>query len=167
MLRFTGGVAGFARLSGIGLLLSGSVMAGGSESELEAFPAAKTGSSRYVIVLPEKNRDEEQAFKVELVPGKTMMTDGVNQVRLGAAIEARTLQGWGYTYYEVEGSGEMMSTLMAVPEGTPRKETFVAGEPLIIRYNSRLPVVVYAPDDFEVHFRIWQAPEVLEIANPG
>ena len=45
--------------------------------ELKPFPKAKKGMERFVIVLPEKKRGQDAGFKVELIPGKTMMTDGV------------------------------------------------------------------------------------------
>ena len=38
------------------------------------------------------------------------------------------------------------------------------GEPYLIRYNSRLPIVVYAPEGVEVRYRLWIAsPEVKPI----
>jgi ecotin len=133
--------------------------------ELKAFPAAKEGMERVVIVLPHKERGEEDASKVEIVAGKTMQTDGVNQVRLGTTIEPRPLKGWGYTYYEVTGSGHAMSTMMAPPPGSPKVERFVAGTPLTIRYNSRLPIVVYAPKGYELRYRIWEAPKEFKPAD--
>ncbi len=35
----------------------------------------------------------------------------------------------------------------------------VRGEGFLLRYNSKLPVVVYVPEGFEVRYRIWQAGE--------
>ncbi|HWB58878.1 MAG TPA: ecotin family protein, partial [Chthoniobacteraceae bacterium] len=61
--------------------------------ELKHFPPAKEGMERFVIVLPEKQRGEEDAFRVEIVAGKTIMTDGANVYHLGAAIESRDLEG--------------------------------------------------------------------------
>ena len=116
--------------------------------ELKAFPAAEAGMERYVIVLPEKTRAEEGSFKVELIPGKVMLTDGVNQMRHATSIEARPLAGWGYTYYQVIGQDLAMSTMMAAPEGREKVEQFVSGTPLLIRYNSRLPLVIYAPASY-------------------
>jgi ecotin len=51
----------------------------------------------------------------------------------------------------------MMSTMMAAPEGSEKVERFVPGSPLLIRYNSRLPIVVYAPEGYEIRYRIWAA----------
>lgn len=125
--------------------------------ELKPFPDAEKGMERFVVVLPEQTGAEETDFKVELIPGKTMLTDGVNQVRHGSAIEARSLQGWGYPFYEVTGPDTTMSTMMAAPEGGPQVEQFVAGKSLLVRYNSQLPIVVYAPQGYEIRYRIWTA----------
>jgi len=131
------------------------------KSPLDAFPAPADGMVRYVITLDDKARGEEDRFKVELAAGKIILTDGVNSYRLANIIESRNLKGWGYTYYEVTGSGETMSTLMAPPAGTPQVERFVTGNPLLVRYNSRLPIVVYAPNSVQVRYRIWQADETF------
>ena len=140
---------------GLALLNAGALAAG--HPELKAFPDAGEGMERLVIVLPHKERGEEDGFKVELTPGKMMLTDGVNLMRLGSTIAPRPLEGWGYTYYEVTGSDVAMSTLMAAPEGGQKVERFVTGTPLLIPYNSRLPIVVYVPQGYEVRYRIWSA----------
>ena len=134
--------------------------------QLKAFPAEKEGMERFIIVLTPKGLEEDN-FMVELIVGKTMLTDGVNQIRLGNVIEPRPLKGWGYTYYEVTGVSVPMTTLIAVPEGTPKVEKFVYGSPLKVRYNSRLPIVVYVPDGYEVQYRIWNASEITEKAEKG
>lgn len=143
----------------IGLLILQGVGQGADHPELKAFPQAKDGMERFVIVLPHRERGEEEAFKVEIIPGRVMPTDGVNLTRLGTTVEPRPLKGWGYTYYEVTGSDVAMSTMMAVPEGTEQVEQFVQGTPLLVRYNSRLPIVVYAPEGLGIRYRIWQASE--------
>jgi ecotin len=140
---------------------------GAEHPELKAFPPAKDGMERFVIVLPPKERGEEDDFQVEIIVGKEMLTDGVNRVRLGNTIEPRPLPGWGYTYYEVIGSSASMSTMMAPPPGAPMVKTFVTGTPLLVRYNSRLPIVVYVPTGYEVRYRIWLAPGTAEKAEKG
>jgi len=151
----------------LGLVVLSVPAFGAEHLELKAFPAAKEGMERFVIVLPHKGRGEEDAFQVELIVGKEMLTDGVNLVRLANTIEARPLEGWGYTYYEVTGSSETLSTMMAPPEGAPQIKTFVTASPLHIAYNSRLPIVVYAPTGYEVRYRIWQASKKTNKAKKG
>lgn len=138
-----------------------------SDRYLKAFPAAAEGRERFVIQLPHKERGEDESFQVELVVGREMMTDGVNRVRLGGEILSRPLEGWGFTYYEVEKLGPGASTLIGVPPGTPKVKRFVAGPRLQIPYNSRVPIVVYVPEGAEVRYRVWQAPETMEKAPKG
>ena len=108
--------------------------------------------------MPHKDRGEENAFKVELIVGKMMLTDGVNRMFLGGGkIAPKPLKGWGCTYYEVPRLGPAASTLIGVPPGTPKVEKFVTGSSQLIRYNSRIPIVVYVPQVAEVRYRIWSA----------
>lgn len=129
---------------------------------LKPFPQAQNGQQRHVIELPAQ--PDEAAFKVELIAGKTLAVD-CNQQRLSGQWQEKTLQGWGYTYYELSQVGPGMSTLMACPDNN-RAKAFVpvAGEPLLLRYNSRLPLVIYAPGDVEVRYRIWSAGEKTNTA---
>ena len=122
---------------------------------LKPFPAAAEGYQRHVIDLPAQSNEAD--YKVELIAGKTMEVD-CNQRRLGGRWQEKTVQGWGYGYYELEKVGPAVSTLMACPDDS-RRQAFVpvGGEPMLVRYNSRLPLVIYAPADVEVRYRIWSA----------
>jgi len=135
--------------------------------QLKAFPKADKGMERFVIELPHRDRGEENSYKVEIVPGMTVMTDGVNSLRMGLSVQAKPLKGWGYTYYEVTGKPIMATTLIGVPPGTKKVKKFVAGKSLIIRYNSRLPVVIYAPKGTEIRWRIWEAPDEFDKVDKG
>ena len=141
-------------LLAIGLLASPAMS--GEQSPLDAFPTAEDGMIRFVIPLPEMPRSDEN-YSVELVAGRVIQTDGVNQVRMDTALHPRPLEGWGYTYYEMTGTGQVASTLMAPPPDVKPVEAFVSGPPLNVPYNSRLPIVVYAPEGFEIRYRIWAA----------
>lgn len=129
------------------------------------FPAAQEGQTRNVIWLSEQAN--EDMFKVELVPGQVMLTD-CNTRSLVASLTENELSGWGYTYYEVGDVRGPITTMMACPEGT-EKEAFVAavaadGDSFTVRYNSQLPIVVYAPENIEVRYRIWTGSEQLQLA---
>jgi|SRR5690554_1300065 len=130
--------------------------------EIAPYPAATAEQQRHVIWLPKKAN--EDLLKVELVPGQVLQTD-CNTRNLMATLTAQELSGWGYTYYEVSDLAGPVSTLMACPEGT-EKEAFVAaqGDNFILRYNSKLPIVVYAPQGVEVRYRIWSAQQALQKA---
>ncbi|MCK5121078.1 MAG: hypothetical protein KAQ91_03800 [Methylococcales bacterium] len=135
--------------------------------ELKAFPVAEEGMQRFVIILPHKERGEEDAFMVELIIGKEILTDGVNIYRLGNALERHTLQGWGYSYYQATGDIPIISTMMASPEGAPKIKKLVTAAPIKIRYNSRLPIVIYVPKNYEVRYRVWEASDSFDKALEG
>jgi len=121
----------------------------------KAYPVAKAGQRRVVIHLEAK--PDEDDWKVEVLVGKTMLTDGVNNVGLGGRVEEKTVEGWGYTYLEAPESKGAWSTRIGVPPDKKPVETFVtypAYGPF--RYNSRLPVVVYVPQGYEVRYRFWK-----------
>lgn len=125
--------------------------------QLKAFPPAGEGMIRYVITLPaEKN---EELLKVELQAGKNEMLDRANRYFFGGKLEKQTVDGWGYDYFILKSLGPMAGTLMAVDPDVPKEERFVTlgGDPQLLRYNSRLPLVIYVPKGVEVRYRIWQA----------
>lgn len=150
----------------IGLLVMGVTLgitgvSMGSKSPLDAFPQAKEGEVRHVIVLEEKGQ-EEMNYKVELIPGKVVQTDGVNRVRLGLGLEPENLKGWGYTYYRVTGKDHVLSTMMAAPEGSEMSDSFVYGNSLLVRYNSRLPLVIYGPEGVDIRYKVWSAGKEMK-----
>lgn len=126
-----------------------------SSDLLKPYPAAMQGFERHVIELPQQ--PDEESLKVELIAGKTQTVD-CNQQRLAGQWQQKTVQGWGYDYYVLDRVGPGMSTLMACPDDT-RRQAFVpvAGEVPLLRYNSKLPVVIYAPTGVEVRYRLWSA----------
>jgi len=58
---------------------------------------------------------------------------------------------------------------MAVDPNAPKVDSFVAvaGEPRLVRYNSRLPLVVYVPAEVEVLYRLWRPEPNATAAEPG
>ena len=148
-------------------LICGTMLSVHGADNMKAFPPAEKGMVRYVLELPKQ--EDESAYKVELIVGKTVRIDEVNRYFFGGKIEALSIQGWGYTRYEVSKIGPMAGTRMGVGPNAPKVDRFVAlgGGPYLIRYNSRLPVVVYVPEGAEVRFRIWSAGSELKVMNKG
>jgi ecotin len=124
---------------------------------MKAFPPAEKGMVRYVLQLPKK--DNESAYKMELIVGKTVQVDAVNSFFFGGKVEEETIEGWGFPRYILKTLGPMGGTLIGVDPNAPKVDRFIraGGEPYLIRYNSRLPVVVYVPEGVEVRYRIWTA----------
>lgn len=122
------------------------------EQDKEVFPKTLDGYDRYVIDLPRK--ENENKFEVEILVGKTDKFDCNNQM-LNGAFETKTIEGFGYDYYVFNSDGTVASTLMGCPDNT-RTEKFISQSEKV-RYNSKLPVVIFAPKGFEVKYNIWSA----------
>lgn len=126
--------------------------------ELKAFPATMPGHQRYVIELPAL--PDEAAHKLELIGGKAMNVD-CNARGMDGHFEMRDVPGWGYTYWVFKSAGQVRTTMMMCPPGS-EKPGFVQAEPVLARYNSKLPVVVFMPEGMQLHWRVWQAGPLQE-----
>jgi ecotin len=149
------------------LLFLLAVPAGLATDNMKAFPPAGEGMVRHVLQLPQQA--DESGLKVELIVGKTVETDAGNRYFFAGRIEEETIQGWGFPRYMVSKLGPMAGTLMAVDPDAPKVTRFITlgGAPYIIRYNSRLPVVVYLPEGVEVRYRIWTAGAEVKAIEKG
>lgn len=134
---------------------------------MKAFPPADKGMVRYVLMLPEEA--DESALQVEITVGKVVRVDERNRQFFLGKIESEVIKGWGFPRYLVKSIGPMGSTLMAVDPAAPKVERFVTvgTSPYLIRYNSRLPVVVYVPEGAEVRYRLWSAGVELKPLASG
>ena len=121
--------------------------------ELKAFPATLAGHVRHVIELPALPDEDER--KLELMGGKAMTVD-CNSRGMDGRFEPRDVQGWGYTYWVLQSRGQVRTTMMMCPPGSA-KPGFVQAEPLLVRYNSKLPVVVFVPEGMALRWRVWRA----------
>ncbi|AVJ16997.1 serine protease inhibitor ecotin [Serratia rhizosphaerae] len=159
-------VAGMMMAASAGAATNATEKADISQQPLEKiapYPQAEKGMTRQVIYLPKQEHEEN--YKVELLIGKTLQVD-CNHHGLGGKLESKTLSGWGYDYLVLDKLSGPMSTMMACPDNTKR-EAFVTanlGDAAMQRYNSRLPIVVYVPQDAEVKYRVWKAEDAVSDA---
>lgn len=151
----------------LALLAFASMSLSFAADNMKAFPPAEQGMTRYVIALPQQ--EDESALKVELIIGKTVKTDAVNRYFFGGTLKTETIPGWGFDRHVLRELGPMAGTLMAVDPNAPQVERFITlgGEPQLLRYNSRLPLVVYVPAGVEVRYRLWRAEPNAAQASPG
>lgn len=135
--------------------------------DMKAFPPAEKGMTRHVLQLPAQS--DESAYKVELIVGKEVETDERNRYFFGGVIEEKNIDGWGYNRYVVPKLGPMAGTMMAIDPNAPKVKRFISisGGPYLIRYNSRLPVVVYVPKGVEVRYKIWRAGDEVKKMEQG
>ncbi len=134
--------------------------------DLKPYPAPGAGEARWVIQVPgvlKSSPDpalssDPDDWRVELIVGREMEVD-CNRHLLQGSITPESVPGWGYTVHRVSGGERALSTLMACPPDQPPRRAFVplAGEPTLVRYNASLPIVVYAPKNLQVRWRLWKA----------
>lgn len=143
------------------------VISAQAADNMKAFPPADEGMVRYVLQLPKQ--EDESVHMVELIIGKTVAVDEANTYFFAGQIEKETIEGWGFPRFVVNKIGPMAGTLMAVDPKAPKVNRFIAlgGDPYLIRYNSRLPVVVYVPEGVEVRYRIWTAGADVKVMGNG
>ena len=148
----------------VGLIVAGlsTVVHAAKLEDVAPFPKADSGFTRQVIHLAPQQ--QEDSYQVEILAGKTLAVD-CNRQRLGGMLEEKNLEGWGYPFYRLEKVIGLMSTLMACPDGKSRQEFVpVVGDGFMLRYNSKLPIVLYVPKEVEVRYRIWSASSKVEKA---
>jgi ecotin len=166
-LRLSGILCLFWLLASTGSCLMPEDVSSNAGKELKAFPPAGEGMSRFVIMLPP--RKDEELLKVQLLVGKTVRLDPQNRYFFGGRLETETITGWGYDRYVLKSLGPMAGTLMAVDPNEPKVDRFITleGEPELMRYNSRLPLVIYVPQGVEVRYRIWRGDDKMITAPNG
>ncbi len=142
--------------------------------DLKPYPAAATGERRWVIQLPgvlaptadPRLSPNPSDWRVELIIGRELLVD-CNTQRFGGKLRSETLPGFGYKIYRVRDVGPVVSTRMACPPGSVTRKAFVpmGSRPFVLPYNASLPIVIYAPKDLDVRWRLWKAERVQRPAN--
>jgi ecotin len=134
--------------------------------DLAPYPAPAAGQNRWVIQLPgvlPPNPDPALSpnpadWRVELIVGREVEVD-CNRAFFSGRIRSETIPAAGTKVYRVSNVSPIGTTRMACPPGTPRRKVFLpmGGKPFVVPYNVSRPIVVYAPQELEVRWRLWKA----------
>ena len=138
--------------------------AGDALNDMKPYPNAETGQQRMVFRVPVSEYEGDK--KVEIIVGKVIPVD-CNIVSFSGNLDTETAQGWGYSYYVVNQIIGPSTTMMACPSDQALEDKFikVRGNGYLVRYNSKLPYVVYTPSGFEVRYRVWAPTGATEKAQ--
>jgi ecotin len=154
----------YAKFLFISSFLLSSINIFAASDGMKPYPLAEDGYKRMVIHL--QPLADEDNNKLEIIIGKMIKVDCNRHWFIGNLSE-EIAKGWGFPYFILKSVKGPASTLMACPPDKKEQEAFVQvrSDQGLIRYNSKLPVVVYVPVDFEVHYRIWTAREESGVAQ--
>ncbi|WP_291090740.1 ecotin family protein [Empedobacter sp. UBA7494] len=126
------------------------------------YPKAKDGYEQKIITL--KTLPNEDNYSVEIFAGKKTLVDSCNHFFLAGSFEQKTVDGWGYDYFNFESDGNIAGTLMGCSDNKS-VEKIVHAKSIQTRYNSKLPIVVYVPKSYTLENRIWKADEKLNLVK--
>ncbi|WP_293931451.1 ecotin family protein [Sphingobacterium sp. UBA6645] len=129
-----------------------------SKVDTDIFPKAEKGYKKMVIEVPYSDRDASK--RIEFSVGKYMEVDGCNHYGLQGETEVKDLQGWGYQYYIFKTNGDVISTQMGCPD-LPKRNLFVSAAPTNLRYNGKMPIVIYVPEEYSVQFKIFTTTDEI------
>ena len=121
------------------------------EHNLSMYPESLENTNRHIISLPVQ--EDESLYNLEIWSGKTEMVD-CNKHLISGSFKKHLVKGWGYFYYEFIPNDHQLSTRMACPD-TTLTEKFIRSNTEHIRYNSKLPIVVYCPKGYSIQYSIW------------
>ncbi len=126
------------------------------------YPKAKDGYEQKIITL--KTLPNEDNYSVEIFAGKKTLVDSCNHFFLAGSFEQKTVDGWGYDYFNFESNGNVGGTLMGCFDNKS-VEKIVHAQSIQTLYNSKLPIVVYVPKGYTLEYRIWKADEKLNLVK--
>ncbi len=134
--------------------------------DLTPYPAPAAGQNRWVVQLPgipPPSRDpglssDPADWRVELIVGRNALVD-CNLHRFSGRIRSAPLPGGDRTVLRVEDVTPMASTRMACPPEQPQRRVFVpmGDEPFLVPFQGSQPIVLYAPAELELRWRLWRA----------
>jgi len=134
--------------------------------DLKPYPAPAAGERRWVIqlsgLLPPSQDPSISAhpadWRVELIAGRNLELD-CNRVTFSGRMRSQPVAGTELRVVQISQVTPLASTRMACPPGEPKRRAFVpmGGKPFVVPYDVSRPIVLYAPKDLELRWRLWKA----------
>ena len=134
--------------------------------DLKPYPAPAPGERRWLIQLSDllpPSQDPALStnptdWRVELIAGRNLELD-CNQVTFSGRLRAQPVAGTQLRVVRISEVSPLATTRMACPPGEPKRRAFVpmGGKPFVVPYDASRPIVLYAPKDLELRWRLWKA----------
>lgn len=124
--------------------------------DISVFPAPEKGYVQYLVEVPHSTMEEDANKKIEIMVGKYAEVDKCNRFFLNGELKEQALKGFGYNYYTFKSDGNIGGTLMGCGD-TGKVNKFISSKPILTDYNGRMPIVIYAPEGFDVQYKIYKA----------
>jgi len=134
--------------------------------DLKPYPAPAPGERRWVIqlsgLLPPSQDPAISAhpadWRVELIAGRNLELD-CNRVTFSGRMRSQPVAGTELRVVQISQVTPLATTRMVCPPGEPKRRAFVpmGGKPFVVPYDGSRPIVLYAPKDLELRWRLWKA----------
>lgn len=134
--------------------------------DLAGYPAPAAGERRWVVQLPgvlppsgdPSLSSSPEDWRVELIAGRSLEVD-CNRVFFTGRMRSQPVAGSDLRIVRISEVTPVASTRMACPPEQAKRRAFVpmGGKPFVVPYNVSRPIVLYAPADLEVRWRLWKA----------
>jgi ecotin len=135
------------------------------------YPPAPRGEKRIVFALDPHGDDvEHQQFMLQLIPARAFemsKTTAANHLMLHGKVVRHNVKGYDAPYFHVELARNFASTLMALEEDDGEKvyKSVPMAQPPLFPYSSAHPVVVYLPQDADLHYSVWYGGESMQATS--
>lgn len=110
----------------------------------------------YVIRLPELS----PGSKVELIPGITRLVDCNHHWITTIGFGHGESVDFAWRYYSYESDGNISSTRIKCPNDHLTEKFIHSISPITLPVEKDVPIVFFIPKNFELHYRIWEIPDV-------
>ena len=127
-----------------------------ADYDLSMYPKSNDSIKRHVVEVPIE--ENEGLYNLEIWAGQTKKVD-CNRHSIPGTFTKKTVKGWGYSYYEFTTKEHQISTRMGCPDNV-LTEKFILSKTEHVKYNSKLPVVVYCPSNLEIKYTIWSKSNI-------
>ncbi|QKF64173.1 ecotin family protein [Campylobacter corcagiensis] len=135
----------------LGILVMASLAFGFDTS---IFPKAQDGFRQHIINLEPKQSEKDYEVVVEF--GRVLSVDCNVHSYSGGILKDKVLDGYGYNYYEFsDNNSTLYKTLMLCPDEALKDEFVMFGDSIKTHYNSKIPLIIYAPKDINIRVKIY------------